>query len=188
MPSGSGAFARNLLPALAGCAVTLAFSLPCASQEVRTGDFVLAATQGREVVVLPAGQASGTVRQERGTVYGYAFESGGRRVHVIEFEGEVFRAATPLEGPASRIAFDPSRRTFVPLLPSIRVEVESRDRLEAVAKQFGSANSVYFDRLGFGIIDLPADLHPLKAIERLNTVSGPARASIRLRRPPLEWR
>ena len=188
MPSGFRPLARNLLPAIAGCAVALAFSLPSAAQEVRTGDFVLAATQGREVVVLPTEQASGTVRQERGTVYGYAFESGGRRVHVIEFEGEVFRAATPLEGPASRIAFDPSRRTFAPLLPSIRVEVESRDRLNDIAKLFGSANSVYFDRLGFGIIDLPGDLHPLKAIERLNTVSAEAKASIRLRRPPLEWR
>lgn len=180
--------ARKPLLALLGLAIPLAFSLPSAAQEVRTDDFVLAATQGREVVVLPTEQASGTVRQERGTVYGYAFESGGRRVHVIEFEGEVFRAATPLEGPASRIAFDPSRRTFAPLLPSIRVEVESRDKLDAVAKLFGSANSVYFDRLGFGIVDLPEDLHPLKAIERLKTVSGPARASIRLRRPPLEWR
>lgn len=180
--------ARILLPAFLGLAIALAFSLPSAAQEARTGEFVLAAAQGREVVVLPTEQASGSVRQERGTVYGYAFESGERRVHVIEFEGEVFRAATPLEGPASRIAFDPSRRTFVPLLPSIRVEVESRDKLNAFAKLFGSANSVYFDRLGFGIIDLPEDLHPLEAIERLKAVSGQARASIRLRRPPLEWR
>lgn len=179
---------RKSLPAFLGLAITLAFSLPCAAQEARSGDFVLAAAQGREVVVLPTEQASGTVRQERGTVYGYAFESGDRRVHVIEFEGEVFRAATPLEGPASRIAFDPSRRTFVPLLPGIRVEVESRERLNAVAKLLGSTNSVYFDRLGFGFIDLPEDLHPLEAIERLKTVSAQARASIRLRRPPLEWR
>ena len=180
--------ARKPLLALLGLAIPLAFAIPAAAQEVRTHNFVLAAAQGREVVVLPTGQASGTVRRERGTVYGYAFESGGRRVHMIEFEGEVFRAATPLEGPASRIAFDPSRRTFVPLLPSIRVEAESRDRLDAAAKMLGSANPVYFDQLGFGIIDLPADLHPLEAIERLNTVSGGPRASIRLRRPPLEWR
>ena len=168
--------------------MALAVCVSAASQEPQGSDFVLAAAQGREVVVLPTEQTSGTVRQERGTVYGYAFESGERRVHVIEFEGEIFRAATPLEGPASRIAFDPSRRTFVPLLPSIRVEVESRDRLNAVAKLFGSTNPVYFDRLGFGIIDLPEDLHPLEAIARLKTVSGAARASIRLRRPPLEWR
>lgn len=180
--------ARKLLLAFPGLAIALAFAVSAAAQEVRTGDFVLAAAQGREVVVLPTEQASGSVRQERGTVYGYAFESGDRRVHVIEFEGEVFRAATPLEGPASRIAFDPSRRTFAPLLPSIRVEVENRDRLNDIAKLLGSANSVYFDQLGFGFIDLPEDLHPLEAIERLKTVSGPARASIRLRRPPLEWR
>ena len=179
---------RKPLLALLGLAVPLTFAIPAAAQEVRTDDFVVTAAQGREVVVLPTLQASGTVRQARGRVYGYAFESGGRRVHVIEFEGEVFRAATPLEGPASRIAFDPSRRTFVPLLPSIRVEAESRDRLEAAAKLFGSANPVYFEQLGFGIIDLPEDVHPLEAIERLKTVSGGPRASIRLRRPPLEWR
>lgn len=180
--------ARKLLLAFLGLAIPLAFSAPSAAQEVRTDDFVLAAAQGREVVVLPTEQASGGARPRQGAVNGYSFESGKRRVHVIEFEGEVFRAATPLEGPASRIAFDPSRRTFVPLLPSIRVEVESRDRLNAVARLFGSTNPVYFDRLGFGIIDLPEDLHPLEAIERLKAVYGQARASIRLRRPPLEWR
>ena len=180
--------ARKLLLAIPGLAIPLALSLPSAAQEARSGDFLLASAQGREVVVLPTEQASGGARPRQGAVNGYAFESGDRRVHVIEFEGEVFRAATPLEGPASRIAFDPSRRTFVPLLPSIRVEVESRDRLDAIAKLFGAARPVYFDPLGFGIIDLPGDLHPLEAIERLKTVSGQARASIRLRRPPLEWR
>lgn len=168
--------------------MALAVCVSAASQEPQGGDFTVASAQGREVVVMPTEQASGGARPRQGPVNGYSYDDGDRRVHVIEFEGEVFRAATPLEGPASRIAFDPSRRTFVPLLPSIRVEAESRYRLDAAAKLLGSANPVYFDQLGFGIIDLPADLHPLKAIERLNTVSGQARASIRLRRPPLEWR
>ena len=182
------AFARNSLLILFGCTISIALSLPSAPQEVRTGDFTVAATQGREVVVLPTSQASGSVRPGRDTVKGYAFESGDRRVHIIEYEGEVFRAATPLEGPASRIAFDPSRRTFVPLLPSIRVEAESQAQLEDIAARLGAGKSVYFDTLGFGFVDLPKDLHPLQAIARLETVPGRPKANIRLRRPPLEWR
>ena len=182
------AFARNALLVLFGCAMPLALGLPSAPHEVGTGDFTVAATQGREVVVLPTSQASGTVRPGRDTVIGYAYLSGERRVHVIEFEGEVFRAATPLEGPASRIAFDPSRRTFVPLLPSIRVEAASKAQLEDIAERLGAGKSVYFDQLGFGFVDLPDDLHPLEAIARLETVRGGPTANIRLRRPPLEWR
>ena len=182
------AFARNSLLVLLGCAIPLALGLPADPQEVRTGDFTVAATQGREVVVLPTSQASGSVRPGRDTVLGYAYESGDRRVHVIEFEGEVFRAATPLKGPASRIAFDPSRRTFAPLLPGIRVEAESQAQLEDIAERLGAGKSVYFDMLGFGFVDLPEHLHPLQAIARLETVPGRPRANIRLRRPPLEWR
>ena len=182
------AIARNALLVLLGCAIPLALCLPAAPQEARTGDFTVAATQGREVVVLPASQASGSERPGRDTVLGYAYESGDRRVHVIEFEGEAFRVATPLEGPASRIAFDPSQRTFVPLLPTIRVEVESQAQLEDIAERLGAGKSVYFDTLGFGLVDLPGDLHPLQAIARLETAPGRPRANVRLRRPPLKWR
>ena len=171
-----------------GCAIALAFVLPAAAQEAPTGDFVVAATQGREVVVLPTAQASGAVRPGRDTVYGSALESGDRRVHVIEFECEVFRAATPLQGPASRIAFDPSRWTFVPLLSSIRVEADSEAQLQDIAERLGAGESVYFDKLSFGIIHLPEDMHPLKAIAQLETAAGQPRANIRLRRPPIEWR
>ena len=188
MSSGFAAFASRFPIVLCGCAIPLAFGLSSAPREVKSGDFTVAATQGREVVVLPTGQAAGSVRPGRATVYGHAFESGEQRVHVIEFEGEVFRAATPLEGPASRVAFDPSRRAFVPLLPGIRVEAGSRDRLEHIAESLGAGKSVYFDKLGFGIIDLPEDLHPLEAIARLESVSGQPKANIRLRRAPLEWR
>ncbi|MCY4477061.1 MAG: hypothetical protein OXC70_03605 [Gammaproteobacteria bacterium] len=188
MHSGPNALAPKFLLVLFGCAISLVPGPPAAAQEAPTGDFTVAATQGREVVVLPTEQASGAVHSGRDTVYGYAFESGDRRVHVIEFEGEVFRAATPLQGPASRIAFDPSRRTFVPLLPSIRVEAGSQAQLKAIGERLGAGKSVYFDKLGFGIIDLPEDMHPLEAIAQLESVAGQPRANIRLRRPPIEWR
>ena len=97
--------------------------------------------------------------------------------------GGLSRAATPLEGPASRIAFDPSRRTFAPLLPSIRVELDNEAQLESITELVGATRAVFFEKLGFAIIDLPETLHPLQAISRLESVSGLSRATIRLRGP-----
>ena len=162
--------------------------MPAPAQESPAAEFRVAATQGREVVVLPAAKASGQVRSASGWINGYSRETAAQRVHLVYFEGRAFRAVTPLEGPSSRIAFDPSRRKFARLLPSIRAEIESPRQLEAAKRALGATRADFFEKLGFAILHLPPDLHPVEAVAKLRALPGQPRASIRLPRPPIQWR
>ncbi len=188
VPTGACGFPLSRVLFVSACWIALAAGISGAAQEPVKGGYLVAPTQGREVVVLPTAEASGQVQPALGPINGYSFETGSQRVHVIHFEGETFRAATPLEGPSSRIAFDPSRRTFAPLLPSIRVELDSEAQLESIKKLTGATKAVFFETLGFAVVDLPETLHPLQAIKRLESLSGQPRATIRLRKPPIQWR
>lgn len=109
-------------------------------------------------------------------------------MHVVVFEGETFSASTPIEGPWSRIAFDPSRRAFVQLLPSIRVETRDKTQLELIVRELGAINVTMFDSLALAVIDLPDDMHPAEAVARVQAMPGRPRATIRLRAPRVEWR
>lgn len=177
---------RFLLPAWG--ALALAASLSAAAEESLTAEIRVAAPQGREVVVLPSAKSSGKARTAWGWIDGNSYETGSHRVHVVNFEGRTFRAATPLQGPASRIAFDPSRRKFARLLPSIRVEIENPQQVESAKRALGAGKADFFEKLGFAILHLPDDLHPVEAIERLSKVPGRPRGTIRLPRPPIQWR
>ena len=110
------------------------------------------------------------------------------RFHEVAFGGETFQAVTPLDGPYSRIVFDPSRRAFVQLLPSIRVESTGGAQLEAIARALGATDVTVFDRLGFAFLDLPANLHPAEAVARVRALPGSPGAAVRLRPPRLQWR
>lgn len=177
---------RCLAPAFG--AIALAASLAAPAQESLKAEFRVAATQGREVVVLPAASTSGQVRAASGWISGHSHETAAQRVHVVNYEGRTFRAATPLEGPWSRIVFDPSRRKFARLLPSVRAEIESPRQLEAAKRALGATRADFFEKLGFAILHLPDDLHPVEAVAKLNALSGRPSASIRLPRPPIQWR
>ena len=188
MRSGACVPLPRLVLLFPGCWIALAVGISAAAQEPNSNEYLIAATQGREVVVLPTAKASGQLQPAEGPISGFSYETRSQRVHVIYFEGRTFRAATPLEGPASRIAFDPSRRSFAPLLPSIRVELDNEAQLESITELVGATKAVFFEKLDFAIIDLPETLHPLQAISRLESVSGLAKATIRVRGPPIQWR
>ena len=188
MRFGARAFAPRLVPLLALCVAALAASLSAAAQETPAGEFRMAAAQGREVLVLPAARASGQARAASGWINGYSYETAAQRVHVVHYEGRTFRAATPLQGPYSRIAFDPSRRKFARLLPSVRAEIDNPRQLEAAKRALGATRADYFEKLGFAILHLPQDLHPVEAVAKLRALPGQPRGSIRLPRPPIQWR
>ena len=188
MRSGACEPLLRLILLFSGCWIALAAGISAAAQEPDSNEYLIAATQGREVVVLPTAKASGQLQPAEGPISGNSYETRSQRVHVIYFEGRTYRAATPLKGPSSRIAFDPSRRTFAALLPSIRVELDNEAQLESITELVGATRAVFFEKLGFAIIDLPDTLHPLQAISRLESVSGLPRATIRLRGPPIQWR
>ena len=117
-----------------------------------------------------------------------SFETGSRRIHVVSLDGDSYRAATPLDGPRSRVVFDPARRAFAPLLPSIRVELDGDVRLDAVEAALAAVRMTVFESLGFAVVDLPADLHPAEAVQRVRALPGQPEAAVRLRRPGIEWK
>ena len=169
-----------------GVVVFLA-SHAAAAEESAPDALQLAQSQGRDVVVLPQAQSSDSVRSAFGPIHARTVETRKRRIHTVSFGGRAYRAATPLEGPASRVAFDPGRRKFAAVLPSIRVEVTDAAQVRAVARATGATRTTHIAKLGIAFIELPESLHPVEAIERLQEVPGRPTGSIRLRRPPVKW-
>ena len=143
------------------------------------------AAEGRQLAVLhPAPKSA----KRSAAINASAFESGAQRIHVVQVGGQTYRAATPLDGPRSRILFDPARRAFASLLPSIRLELAGGADAEAVGEALGATRVTVFERLGFAVIDLPHDLHPADAVDQARALPGRPEASVRLRSPPIEWR
>ena len=174
-----------------GCAALLLASLT--SAQVRqlqptAATLPLVVAEGRQLAVLhPAPQPSAAAKQSA-AIAASSFESGTQRIHVVRVDGQTYRAATPLDGPRSRILFDPARRAFASLLPSIRLELAGGADAEAVGEALGATRVTVFERLGFAVIDLPRNLHPLDAVDQARALPGRPEASVRLRSPTVEWR
>ena len=115
-------------------------------------------------------------------------ETISHRIHVVSIDGQTWRASAPLHGPRSWVVFDPARRRFESLLPSIRVELGGGTTPQAVALSVGATGIEVFDSLGFAIVILPGDLHPADALARLRSLPGEPEATARLRRPRINWR
>lgn len=148
--------------------------------------------EGREfIVLLPPGAAPGPPAGLSAASAGFAaqsYETGARRIHVVTYDGETYRAATAKDGPRSRIVFDTGGRRFRSLLPSIRVELDGNAPIGEVAEFLGAVRVTRFDRLGFAVLDLPADLHPAEAVQRVRELPGSPKAAVRLRMPRIEWK
>ena len=171
-----------------GCLAALLLGASATAQQSVTDEYSIGSSQGREVVVLPSSDTSSRMDSAFGPILGQSVETAAGRVHTVSFEGETFQAATPLEGPASRIVFDPAQRKFVALLPSIRVGLGGAPDLNAIADLLDAVRVTPFENLGLAIVDLPEAMHPADAIELLKDFPGQPGASLRLRGPPVEWR
>ena len=185
------------VPALIALAALLALQVASASEEAALDtapglDSVVA--DGRSLIVLhPRESETGPARpstavRESSSFAARSHEVDSQRIHVVEFDGETYRAATPIEGPRSRIAFDPARRKFTSLLPSIRVELDDGVNADAVAAVLGATRVTVFESLGFAIVDLPADVHPVDAVRRARNLPGGPKATVRLRAHRIEWK
>ncbi|MDE0451773.1 MAG: hypothetical protein OXI90_08390 [Gammaproteobacteria bacterium] len=177
-----------------GMLMVLAAAMPIEAQDSKDRppgplELRIVQAEGRDLIALPSHAGVPDLLQPVwGGLAAYSFEAGSLRIHVVEFEGQTFKAATPLDGSRSWIAFDPDRRAFASLLPSIRIELEPRPHLDAIASELGATGVTVFDSLGFAIIDLPGDLHPAEAVARVRNLPGEPRAAVRLRGPRIEWR
>ena len=173
---------------LSCCLLAVVAGIPSVAQADVHHGFQAVLAQNREVVLLPSSTASGYVQSQACLVTGSSYETRSLRVHVVHCAGETYRAATALQGPYSRIAFDPSRRSFARLLPSIRVELTSERQLESAKSAVGAEKADFFGKLGFAIIYLPETVHPLDAIAKLAKGPGRQKATIRLSGPRIKWR
>ena len=172
------------------CVTTLPTAAQDAPQRVDAPDGLLVVTaEGGELLVLPPyGTTYPVAPRAFGGLTATSFETASQRIHVVSLDGDAYRAATPLDGPRSRIVFNPARRAFAALLPSIRVELNAIVRLDAVEAALGAERVMVFESLGFAIVDLPAEVHPADAVERVRALPGQPVATVRLRRPGVEWK
>ena len=188
MPSSPSKTEGSRVSLLPWCWFALALSSASAAQEPIIGEYKIATTLGREVVILPSTTTSIQTQLKLGPIDGRSYETPSKRVHIVSFRGETFRASTRLEGASSRIVFDPSQRKFVQLLPSIRIELEDYAELDLIAEKIGATKATSFEKLGFAIIDLPETMHPADAIAQLEKFPERPKASIRMRGPSIKWR
>lgn len=148
----------------------------------------IASARGHDVLVLAPAPGATLVDSAFGALAARTYDTSSRRVHEVTVDGATYRASTPLEGSTARIAFDPSRGSFVELLPSLRVELGDGAPLETVVEAVDAVRVTRFDALGFAIVELPDDLHPAAALARLTRLPDTPAATLRLRGPDIEWR
>lgn len=191
-PRGARRLARRAAIALA---IVLACP-PALAQALRdpAGGHRLLTVDAREFIVMPT-YASVAVEPRSDATGAFATpiavevrETASHRIHAVSIDGRTWQAAAPLRGPRSWVVFDPARRRFESLLPSIRVELRGGTSLEAVARSVGATGIEVFEPLGFAIVVLPGDLHPADALARIRTLPGEPEATARLRRPRIQWR
>lgn len=167
--------------------MAVSFSTAQDGEQPPHGAWITAAGQ-RQVLLTSPDMDVTDAPVDAGSVRTRTLETATRRVHVVEFEGETFAALAPPGDPARRIVFDPARRTFARLLPSIRVETSDAAQVERVVTALDATGATFFEPLGFAFVQLPPALDPLDAAERVNALLGRPAATVRLPPPPVKWR
>ena len=182
-----GRFDMKRARILPGFALLLAAALVAGDSASQSAGGARALVDGRELMILsPADSRAAPPASPAVSIESY--ETSSRRIHAVSYGGRTFKASTPLEGPWSLIAFDTAQRKFVHLLPSIRVELDYGTDLDAVAEALNAPEVTVLESLGFAIVRLPGGLHPADAVARVENLNGGPRASMRLRRPRIQWR
>ena len=186
---------RHVTVVIASAALLVIQFAPASEEADRvTAAHGMVVADGRELIVLHPRRSEAnpgrplTAARELPGFAAQSHEVDRQRVHVVELDGETYRAATPIDGPRSRIVFDPARRKFASLLPSIRVELDGDVNTDAVSAELDATRVTVFESLGFAILELPDDVHPVDAVRRVRNLSGGPTATVRLRSHRLEWK
>lgn len=148
----------------------------------------ITASGHRQVLFLSPGTAAAESRAGAHPIRARTLETATHRIHVVDYQGETFAALAPVSDPAARIVFDPVRRTFARLLPSIRVETSDAAQVDSIVMALGATGATFFEPLGFAIVQLPPGLEPLDAVARVDALPGQATATVRLPMAPVKWR
>lgn len=132
-----------------------------------------APTAKEDVLVLPSSVAA----VGRGHHAGIAFDvstSAGVRSYRATVGGRTAVTHTAVGGPATHLAFERSSGRFRKIASAIRVELDDYANLEERVREVGGLSGKAYPHLGFALIDLPGDVHPADAVNRLNGNAGTA--------------
>ncbi len=149
------------------------------------GQSYIVETLEQEVVALP----TASTRFEGVTRYGQiAFEvelTEGRRSYRVTMDGQDFEFSLPASAASRHFAFDPRRRAFTKLLPSLRIELTEHTDLTPLVEALQATGVNAFESLGFAFIDLPEDLHPVDALAVVSDLEMGYSATVRLPMPQI---
>lgn len=196
VPAGFGELTAHFSLAPAGIVLILWAPLAAGQNAVdpalANAPVRIVAAEGRELVVLPpyrpVPDAPRPAQPGDGGLTVQSHETASRRMLVVSHGGETYRASAPLDGPGSLLAFDPARRAFAELSPSIRVELGEGLDIDSAAAAVGATRVDVFASLGFAILTLPRGLHPADAVTLVRNLPGQPGAALRLRAPRIRWR
>ena len=107
-----------------------------------------------------------------------------RRLYEVHYKGNKHTASIPLESPTLRLVFNPKKRMFDQMLSSVRVELKDYQQLDEVVKSVGGTGGKAYPQLGYAVIGLKKDTHPVEAVELLQSMTDVEAAEIRLKGPP----
>lgn len=107
-----------------------------------------------------------------------------RRLYEVHYKGNKHTASIPLDSPSFRLVFNPKKRMFDQMLSSVRVELKDYQKLDEIVKSIGGTRGKAYPQLGYAVIGLKEDTHPVKAVELLNRMTDVVAAEIRLKGPP----
>ena len=145
-------------------------------------------TRDQQVLALHPSEASYQGESIHGHIQFEMRETASHRQHRVFLDGEEFMLEVPASAPPTHLAFDPRRREFTRLLPSIRLELTEHTDLGAVLDAVQAIGVTEFAPLGFALVDLPADLHPVDALIIIAELEGDYQANVRLPMPPIDLR
>lgn len=141
-----------------------------------------------QVLALPAGASGITATSDRGHIALDTQVTATHRIHRVRLGDEEFTLQVPLGAPPRHVAFDPTSRRFTRLLPSLRIELEPDTDLGMLREALGATDVTMFEPLGFAFVALPEDMHPLDALDIIDSLEHDYQATVRLPMPAIEWR
>ena len=107
-----------------------------------------------------------------------------RRFYEVHYKGNRHTASIPLDSPSLRLVFNPKKRMFDQMLSSVRVELKDYRKLDEIVKSVDGTGGKAYPQLGYAVIGLKQETHPVKAVELLKGMADVVAAEIRLKGPP----
>lgn len=153
-----------------------------------SSESLIANTRDQPVLVMPSSETRFDGVTSYGAIALEVEDGQSHRIFRVTLDGEDYETKLPATTSNFHLAFDPKRRTFTRLLPSLRIELTEGANLTLLLESLQAAGITKFEPLGFAFVDLPEDLHPMDALAIIENLDGDYSATLRLPMPPITWR